>query len=66
MQLLLQNIVWLGIQCSRDNGSILVKVSGIETAEVQTYFIAYQDRSQSFILSLWHLFPFIESHPVST
>ena len=38
MQLLLQNTVRLDVQCSRDNGSILVKVSGIETAEVQTYF----------------------------
>ena len=52
MQLLLQNTRRLGVQCYRDNGSILVKVSGIETAEAQTYFIAYQDRSHSFILSL--------------
>ena len=66
MQLLLQNTVRLDVQYSRDNGSILAKVSGIKTAKVQTYLITYQDRSQSFILSLWHLFPFIESHPVST
>ena len=38
MQLLLQNTVRLDVQCTRDNGLILVKVSGIETAEVQTYF----------------------------
>ena len=41
MQLLLQNTRRFGVQCYRDNGLILVKVSGIETAEVQTYFIAY-------------------------
>ena len=63
MQLLIQNTVRLGVECY---GSILVKVSGIETAEVQIYFIAYQDRSQSFSLFLWHLFLFTESKPVST
>ena len=57
MQLLLQNTVRLDVQCSRDNGSILVKVSGIETAEVQTYFIAYQGRSQSFICLFDTSFP---------